>query len=110
MRQLVREVIDETLSALRAGGALRFEQVPPYTVEVPKDPKHGDWSCNVCLTLGKATGMKPPELADLLIAPALHQFLFHFRVIDGRFYFLEKLFLVGHHHSFGICNVIHSMS
>jgi arginyl-tRNA synthetase len=68
MRQLVRDVIDGTLAVLQAEGALRFEAVPAYAVDVPRSADHGDWSCNVCLVLGKAVGLKPPALADLLIA------------------------------------------
>jgi arginyl-tRNA synthetase len=67
MRQLVREVVDQTLATLRAEGVLQFADVPAYAVEVPKNAAHGDWSCNVCLVLARAAGKKPPELADLLI-------------------------------------------
>jgi arginyl-tRNA synthetase len=67
MRQLVRDVIEGTLALLEQQGTLRLPAIPAYAVDVPRSPEHGDWSCNVCLVLGKAVGMKPPELADLLI-------------------------------------------
>ncbi len=68
MRQKVRAVVDETLSALKASGALSFEVAPNYNVEVPKNPEHGDWSCNVAMTLTKATGKKPEEIANAIIS------------------------------------------
>ena len=48
MKLLVREVIDETLGALKAAGSITFDAMPAYNIEVPKNLDHGDWSCNVC--------------------------------------------------------------
>ncbi len=67
MKQQVKAVVDATLAALKAAGALSYEVIPPYSVEVPKNPEHGDWSCNVAMVASKATGKKSVELADLLI-------------------------------------------
>lgn len=67
MKRQVKAVIDATLASLKSSGQLSFERIPNYNVEVPKDPSHGDWSCNVAMVAGKATGRKPPELAELII-------------------------------------------
>ncbi len=67
MRALVRTIIEDTLAALKASGALTFESINSYNVEVPKNPEHGDWSCNVAMTMTKATGKKPEELANAII-------------------------------------------
>ncbi|MCK7473031.1 MAG: hypothetical protein MZV49_05130 [Rhodopseudomonas palustris] len=37
---------------------------PGITIEVPKDPKFGDYSTPLALTLAKAAGRKPREIAD----------------------------------------------
>ncbi len=68
MKSKVRAVVDDTLSALKSSGTLSFEAWPNYVVEVPKNLEHGDWSCNVSLVLSKIVGMKPVDLAQLLIA------------------------------------------
>ncbi len=67
MKLLVREVIDETLAALKAAGTLSFEAVPSYNIEVPKNLEHGDWSCNVAMVMSKAAGKKPGDIADAII-------------------------------------------
>lgn len=67
MKLLVREVIDETLGALKASGTLTFEVIPQYNIEVPKNLEHGDWSCNVAMVMSKAVGKKPGDLADLIV-------------------------------------------
>lgn len=67
MKQQVKAVIDATLASLKSSGQLSFETIPHYNVEVPKNAEHGDWSCNVAMVASKATGKKPPELAELII-------------------------------------------
>jgi arginyl-tRNA synthetase len=37
------------------------------TVEPPRDPAHGDLATNAALVLAKAAGMKPREIADVLV-------------------------------------------
>ena len=68
MKQQVKAVIDATLASLRESGAIGFDAIATYGVEVPKNPEHGDWSCNVAMVMSKATGRRPAELADLIIA------------------------------------------
>jgi arginyl-tRNA synthetase len=69
MRQPIRELIDATLAALKAEDTVMYDTLPAYSVEVPKNPAHGDWSCNVAMTLVKSNpGKKSVELADALIA------------------------------------------
>lgn len=67
MRSLVRTVVEDTLAALKASGALSFEAISKYTIEAPKDPSRGDWACNVALTMTRATGKKPDEIARAVV-------------------------------------------
>ncbi len=66
MRQKVFTLIDETLTALKAAGTLKLEQVPGYTVEPPKNPAHGDWAVNVAMLLNKPEGKPPREIATAI--------------------------------------------
>jgi arginyl-tRNA synthetase len=71
MRQSVHSLITQTLNELRVQGVLVFDSVAPFSVEVPRAAKggevpRGDWSSNVAMVMSKATGKKPPELAQLV--------------------------------------------
>lgn len=68
MKALVKQVVDASLHALKEKGVISFDAIPRYNVEPPKDPKHGDWSCNVAMVMAKQAGKSPEELADLIIA------------------------------------------
>jgi len=48
---------------------ISFEQIKASgkTVEAPRDPSHGDLSTNVAMVLAKPAGMKPREIAELLV-------------------------------------------
>ena len=47
--------------------ALKTEDLPLFTLEVPKDKKFGDYATNIAMVLGKKEGKNPRELALLLI-------------------------------------------
>lgn len=66
MKQKVREVIHATLSSLKLGSAINYDVVPHYSVEVPKNPEHGDWSVNVAMVMGKTVGKPPLEFAEMI--------------------------------------------
>ncbi len=68
MKQRVRRVIDDTVAALKKAQLLTFEAMPQYNVDQPKSAEHGDWSCNVAMTLSKAAQKRPDEIADLLLS------------------------------------------
>ena len=55
----------ELVRSARALGAP--EGVAPV-LERPRDPSHGDWASNLAMTLAKALGKKPAEIARELIA------------------------------------------
>ncbi|SET74653.1 arginine--tRNA ligase [Stigmatella erecta] len=67
MRQKVRALINDTLTALKTAGTLKLEQVPGYTVEAPKNPAHGDWSVNVAMMLTKSEGKPPRDIAQAIV-------------------------------------------
>ena len=67
MRSLVRTVVEDTLAALKANGTLTFDAIGNYNVDAPKLAEHGDWSTNIAMTMTKATGKKPAEIAQAII-------------------------------------------
>jgi arginyl-tRNA synthetase len=61
--------VNAALDALAATGAIPADlDRRNVTVEPPRDPAHGDLATNAAMVLGKAAGMNPRTLAELLIA------------------------------------------
>jgi len=52
----------------RAAIALGAPADVTVVLERPRDPSHGDWYTNVAMTLSKALGRKPRDIAEALIA------------------------------------------
>ncbi len=53
--------------AVAQGWALPAE-LPDFTIEAPRDPKHGDIATNLAMTLTKVIGKPPRVIADAMVA------------------------------------------
>ncbi len=58
-------------AAVASGWALPVP-LPAFTLEVPRDPAHGDIACNIAMTLAKGLG-KPPRTVAEALAQELRQ-------------------------------------
>lgn len=63
-----RDRVSDAVVALSDAGTLPAElNTDRITVEAPRDPSHGDLSTNAAMVLAKPAGMKPRDLAALLL-------------------------------------------
>ncbi len=70
MKDKLIDQIERALSALYAAAGLAEGDAPKSVVglEVPRQPEHGDFSCNVAMTLAKTLGRPPRAIAEELVA------------------------------------------
>jgi arginyl-tRNA synthetase len=61
----VIEIIDDLVATGKLPAGL---QTARAVVEPPRDPSHGDLASNAAMVLAKDVGMKPRDLADLIVA------------------------------------------
>src|SRR5215510_6657494 len=60
--------VANALQSLRASGKIAGEMdLTRVTVELPRDPTHGDLSTNAAMVLSKGLGRKPRDLAELIV-------------------------------------------
>ncbi|MCW9039193.1 MAG: arginine--tRNA ligase, partial [Rhodospirillales bacterium] len=63
-----RSIVVQSLKEMSEGG-----EIPPgldfskITVEPPRDASHGDISTNAAMVLAKPAGMKPRDIAEILV-------------------------------------------
>ncbi len=67
----VKEIVMNALGRLTADGKLPSEPLPPFTVEMPADSSHGDFSCNAALASAKTFRKNPREIASMIAENAL---------------------------------------
>ena len=68
MKDHLRELVAQSLLDLRRHGRLGQDvATPDFVVERTKSRDHGDYASNIALLLAKPAGMKPRELAELLV-------------------------------------------
>ncbi len=69
VKEHLRELVAQAVLDLRRHGQLPPDLVTPdYVIERTRSREHGDYATNIAFMLGKATGMKPRDLAQALVA------------------------------------------
>jgi len=68
MKEHVHALISEAVNTLASAGDLPGDVTPTIQLERTRDPSHGDLASNIALTLAKAAGMPPRDLAAKLCA------------------------------------------
>lgn len=68
MKNLISKLLASAVSSLQSQGVLPDDLQPSIQVEIARDKTHGDFASNLAMTLAKAAGMKPRDLAEQLIA------------------------------------------
>ena len=68
MKSELAALITTALKKLVVDGALNETPDSAPQIDRPRDPSHGDLSCNIAMVLAKRAGMAPHELATQLIA------------------------------------------
>lgn len=67
----VREIILGAIGAGVAAQKLPAEPIPDFTVEIPNDSSHGDFSCNAALVSAKAFRSNPRAIAQVIAENAV---------------------------------------
>ncbi|BDG07830.1 arginine--tRNA ligase [Anaeromyxobacter paludicola] len=65
VRDLVIQLFRDALARGAAEG--RWPAPPPFAVDAPRDPRHGDFAVNAAMVLAKAAGKPPRELAQAIV-------------------------------------------
>ena len=69
MKEHLRELVAQALLDLRRQDRISQDlATPDYVIERTKSREHGDYATNIALLLAKSAGMKPRELAEVLVA------------------------------------------
>lgn len=62
----LEQCINAALAKCIADDALPDHPIPPFSIEIPSDPSHGDFACNVAMVSAKAFSMPPRNIAQIL--------------------------------------------
>ena len=68
MKETLHRLLQQTLAACYENGTLHSGTVPPFVVEVPGNPEHGDFATNVAMLLARDEKMAPRKIAEIIVA------------------------------------------
>lgn len=66
MRERIRSEIEKTLKHAKHEGKIKYEKLPDFVVEVPREKAHGDFATNIAMLLCKEAKMAPRGLAQMI--------------------------------------------
>jgi arginyl-tRNA synthetase len=67
IRDLIIQMVAQSVERARRDGVLQLETVPEVAVERPSNPEHGDFATSLPLRLARATRINPLKLAEELV-------------------------------------------
>ncbi len=67
----VKEIVMNALGKLIADGKLPAEPIPAFSIEIPNDKAHGDFSCNAALISAKSFRQNPKNIAAMIVENAI---------------------------------------
>src|SRR5579875_660806 len=65
MKEIISELLTAARERARAAGQLK-SPTPAFTVEAPRDPRHGDGATNVAMILARPEGKPPRAIAEII--------------------------------------------
>jgi len=66
LKHKIENLVEQAINKLKNDGILDDSIAPSIQITRTKDASHGDFACNIALTLAKAVGKPPRELAEAI--------------------------------------------
>lgn len=64
----LKQDLQAAAEAARAAGELKFEQLPDFVIERPREKAYGDFAANIAMLLARQAKMPPRKIAEAIIA------------------------------------------
>ncbi|NLI91110.1 MAG: arginine--tRNA ligase [Peptococcaceae bacterium] len=68
IKENICKQIEEALTKAREKGELRYDELPVFVLEEPRERQHGDLATNIAMLLTKQARRAPRDIAGILIA------------------------------------------
>lgn len=66
MKRIIQQLVRDALARAKKNGDLKIAEEPEVVIEKPKDPKLGDFSTNLAMTLAKPERKSPKVIAEVI--------------------------------------------
>jgi arginyl-tRNA synthetase len=84
MQKELAGFLEKAAQAAREAGKLKYNEIPDFVVEVPREKEHGDFASNIALVLAKEANMPPREVGSVIL-----------EYLDTAFTFVEDTDIAG---------------
>lgn len=63
----LHSMVIEALEKAKSRDLIKFDQIPEFLIEVPREKEHGDFACNVALLMARQARQAPRAIAEVLV-------------------------------------------
>lgn len=67
MKESLLQLLQQTLSRCYENGTLNSGLIPPFVVEIPANPEHGDFATNLAMLLAREEKKAPRKIAEAIV-------------------------------------------
>jgi arginyl-tRNA synthetase len=67
LKDNIEQAIVNALAQAQNEGAINFEDIPDFVIEVPADKGHGDFAANIAMLLARQARMAPRQIAEIIV-------------------------------------------
>ncbi len=67
IKHLISQKIFAALESAQEEGLIKYEELPEFIIEVPREKGHGDFACNAAMLMAREAKMAPRQIAQIIV-------------------------------------------
>jgi arginyl-tRNA synthetase len=67
LQAFLKKVIVDAIETSREQGLIKYESLPDFVIEVPREKGHGDFACNAAMLMAREARMAPRKIAECIV-------------------------------------------
>lgn len=67
VKEGLKEQLEKSLITAKNQGQISYENIPNYSLDVPREESHGNFAANIAMLMAKEAKMSPRKIADIIV-------------------------------------------
>lgn len=63
----ISESLKDALEKAKAEGKIKFDSIPPFVIEAPREKNHGDFAANIAMLMARQAKKAPRQIAEIIV-------------------------------------------
>lgn len=67
VKEGLEQQLEKSLATAKQQGQISYENIPEYSLDVPREESHGNFAANTAMVMAKEAKMSPRKIADIIV-------------------------------------------